>query len=325
MSKRLMRLSGVAVLAVLAAMLVLASTVLAAVATASDSTPGFADNSVEVRSVALDVEGAVTDVNVAVDFQKIATQDCANPFSDGASFAYHAEISMFLTSPAGTIVNLVYDDDHPLGPTYGDTNNYDDLVGDRAVVTFDDEAAAAAGGWNPVTGSFRPAEPLSAFDGEPAAGTWTFTFGDNSSWDYLCYYGFELAVETDYVEPVDEPTEEPAPMLCTTGDGSLNALHCGRPVAVFARGGGFAIYGVDINTGHGALAEEVGRAAIDEAGVPTGGPVVIAEGQNPYNHQPFTLYRLPGGEFQLNTFYWDGKPYVVKWAPDASAVSVVEW
>ena len=80
-------------------------------------------------------------------------------------------------------------------------------------------------------------------------------------------------------------------MLCTTGDGSLNALHCGRPVAVFAKGGGLAIYGVDVNTGHGALAEEVGKAAIDEVGVPAGAPAVVAEGQNPYNFQPFTLYR----------------------------------
>ena len=119
--------------------------------------------------------------------------------------------------------------------------------------------------------------------------------------------------------------EEPAPMLCTTGDGSLNALHCGRPVAVFAKSGGFAIYGVDVNTGNGTLAEEVGKAAIDEVGVPVDSPVVIAEGQNPYNFRPFTLYRLPGGEFQLNTYYWDGKPYVIKWAAGDSAVTVVEW
>ncbi|HLV43578.1 MAG TPA: hypothetical protein VKY39_01350 [Aggregatilineales bacterium] len=337
MSKRLMRLSGVAILVLLAAMLVLASTVLAAVATASNNVFGSADHSEFERAVTLDVEGSVTDVNVAVDFQKIATEDCANP---GTERAFHTETGMYLTSPTGTRVDLIYNSDDLEGATYASLG----VVVPRAIVTFDDEAAGPQGA-APAAGSFQPEEPLSAFDGETAAGTWTLTLRDSMAGDYLCYYGFELTVETDYVEPTpeptteptaeptgepteepgEEPTEEPAPMLCTLGDGSLNALHCGRPVAIFAKSGGFNIYGVDINTGHGSLAEVVSKAVIDEAGVPAGAPAVVAEGQNPYNFQPFTLYRLPGGEFQLNTYYWDGKPYVVKWAAGASAVSVVEW
>ena len=38
---------------------------------------------------------------------------------------------------------------------------------------FDDEAATAIGsGAAPFTGSFRPVEPLSAFDGKSVNGTW---------------------------------------------------------------------------------------------------------------------------------------------------------
>jgi len=138
---------------------------------------------------------------------------------------------------------------------------------------------------------------------------------------------FESGIAIDNLETSVLPDEEPtpaAPMSCTTGDRSLNADHCGRPVAIFARNGGFAIYGIDINTGWGALASEITAEQIEAAGIPTDGPVVIAEGENPYNYQPFTLYRLPSGEFQLNTYYWDGKPYVVKWE-GTSPVKVVTW
>jgi FlaG/FlaF family flagellin (archaellin) len=138
---------------------------------------------------------------------------------------------------------------------------------------------------------------------------------------------FESGIAIDNLETSVLPDEEPtpaAPMSCTTGDRSLNADHCGRPVAIFARNGGFAIYGIDINTGWGALASEISAEQIEAVGIPTDGPVAIAEGQNPYNYQPFTLYRLPSGEFQLNTYYWDGKPYAVKWE-GTSPVKVVTW
>ncbi len=138
---------------------------------------------------------------------------------------------------------------------------------------------------------------------------------------------FESGIAIDNLETSVLPDEEPtpaAPMSCTTGDRSLNADHCGRPVAIFAQNGGFAIYGIDINTGWGALASEISAEQIEAVGIPTDGPVAIAEGQNPYNYQPFTLYRLPSGEFQLNTYYWDGKPYAVKWEGN-SPVKVVTW
>lgn len=138
---------------------------------------------------------------------------------------------------------------------------------------------------------------------------------------------FESGIAIDNLETSVLPDEEPtpaAPMSCTTGDRSLNADHCGRPVAIFAQNGGFAIYGIDINTGWGSLASEITAEQIEAVGIPTDGPVAIAEGQNPYNYQPFTLYRLPSGEFQLNTYYWDGKPYAVKWEGN-SPVKVVTW
>ena len=49
---------------------------------------------------------------------------------------------------------------------------------------FDDEAATAIGaGAAPFTGSFRPEEPLSAFDGKPVNGTWTLRIADVAAGD----------------------------------------------------------------------------------------------------------------------------------------------
>jgi len=134
----------------------------------------------------------------------------------------------------------------------------------------------------------------------------------------------------------DEPTppeDEPTPtvpdvlpaMLCDLDDGSLNAHHCGRPVAIFRSGDELHLYGIDINTGNGSLALLVTAADIESAGVPEDVPVLIAVGENPYTHRPIALYRLPGGEFQLNTAYWDGKEYIVKWQPGAAHVEVIYW
>lgn len=50
--------------------------------------------------------------------------------------------------------------------------------------TFDDAATTAiSSGTAPFTGSFRPEELLSAFNGQDAFGLWTFQVSDNSSGD----------------------------------------------------------------------------------------------------------------------------------------------
>lgn len=119
---------------------------------------------------------------------------------------------------------------------------------------------------------------------------------------------------------------EGAPIgVCDVTDGSLNTYHCGRPVAIYA--GSLEVWGIDINTGIGALAFEVTDEEIATVGVPEA-PVVVAEGVNPFTYWPITLYALPSGEFQLNTYYWDGKPYVVAWPMDSTEpgdLYEIEW
>lgn len=105
---------------------------------------------------------------------------------------------------------------------------------------------------------------------------------------------------------------EGAPLVfaCDVADGSLNAYHCGRPVAIY--GVPLEVWGIDPSTGKGELVFEVGGDEIAALEAPAA-PMVLAQGVNPFTGQPITLYVLPSGELQLNTYYWDGKPYIVTW------------
>lgn len=135
----------------------------------------------------------------------------------------------------------------------------------------------------------------------------------------------ELPGEEPTPEPTEEPTPEPEPIVfaCDVDDGSLNAYHCGRPVAIYR--GSFAIWGVDPNTAEGALAFEITGEQIAAAGIPEAEPALIAEGTNPFTQAAIHVFRLPTGEFQLNTWYVGGKPYVVKWAEGDTFVSNLLW
>lgn len=123
--------------------------------------------------------GTVRDVQVTVDFLK---SDYGCPDLEGG-YPYHEETYLRLASPAGTIVDLV---------TY---STYSGNGTSRVVVAFDD-AAATGVAFNapPVSGTFRPASPLAAFDGENAGGTWKLSVGDAGGGDPLCYFGASLVV-----------------------------------------------------------------------------------------------------------------------------------
>ena len=87
---------------------------------------------------------------------------------------YRSDLRIYLTSPAGTVVNVM---------TW--TGNVQS--GDNLNDLFDDQAAAAIGTHNatvtdpttaPYSHSFQPSNPLSAFNGQSAAGTWALRICD---------------------------------------------------------------------------------------------------------------------------------------------------
>ena len=89
------------------------------------------------------------------------------------------DLALIVIGPDATAVNLALN-----RGSSGD--NFTDTV-------FDDEAAAAiSSGTAPFTGSFRPDQALTAFDGRNSAGTWTFKVVDSGPADVGTIEAFEL-------------------------------------------------------------------------------------------------------------------------------------
>lgn len=195
-----MKLSKIA----LAALCVLgASQSYAALLTASDSTFGAFDASSGTRSLLIGSGGAISDVNISINFAK-----CDNPAmqpggtscaSSGEEFA--GETFFYLISPTGTRVDLIYTySSTPEGVAQGSTrlNGTYDLsvnVGGLHLVTLDDQAGSLVG---PVMtdGSFIPEELLGAFNGEDALGNWILGMGDSIDSDPLSYFSSTLNITT---------------------------------------------------------------------------------------------------------------------------------
>lgn len=89
-------------------------------------------------------------------------------------------------------------------------NLFDQLANENATgfinTLFDDEAAKSITQGNvypPYTGTYKPAELLSAFDGMDAFGTWTLTITDNWAGDSGSLESWSLTVDST---KVPEPT-----------------------------------------------------------------------------------------------------------------------
>ena len=84
------------------------------------------------------------------------------------STTWAADLDIYLVSPSGTVIELSTDNG-------GSGDNYTDTV-------FDDAAALSiTAGTAPFTGAFRPEQPLSTLNGEPANGTWRLRVTDDLS------------------------------------------------------------------------------------------------------------------------------------------------
>jgi hypothetical protein len=179
---------------------------------ASDSTFGTFDDSRGTRTLSIGSGGTILDVNIAIDFAK-----CDNPAAQpgdarcpSQSESYLGETFFYLISPTGTRVDLVWTYSTLAAGAEGGSTKADgtyqpfDVPGSRVQVVFDDEAAAAVGPAM-LTGSFRPEESLSAFDGESALGNWTLGMGDSVGADPLSYFSATLTIDVGGVVPAPAP------------------------------------------------------------------------------------------------------------------------
>ena len=113
----------------------------------------------------------------------------------------------------------------------------------------------------------------------------------------------------------EEPTDGPPAMNLL--DGRVNnaqGLDVAAPVAIYD--GSINVYGIDPETGAGSLDVQISDEQIEAAGVPTDAPVLLAQSKNHFTGIDIYVYRLPTGEFQINTHYADGKAYIFLWDSD---------
>ena len=124
------------------------------------------DHSTAASELTIDgLAGTVSDLNVGLNI----------------THTFDSDLSAFLTSPAGTRIELFSRVD-------GSGNNFVDTV-------LDDEAAMGIEeGDAPFTGTFRPEEALTAFDGEDPNGTWTLEVSDSAGGDSGTLNGWQLAL-----------------------------------------------------------------------------------------------------------------------------------
>ena len=84
---------------------------------------------------------------------------------------------------------------------------------------------------------------------------------------------------------------------------------CGAPVIVYYQGNAISVLQPNQGTIPGLPILSVQR----DTPIPTTGNRMLAEAVNPYNGRNVVLSRLTTGEWQLNTFFADGTPYVIVW------------
>ena len=105
------------------------------------------------------------------------------------------------------------------------------------------------------------------------------------------------------------------PPCSSIRDGRINYREdrdCAAPVAIYVNDDFIDFYGIDKETGKGGLALRVTFAEIEALGTPDVN-TLLAEGTILKTGQPLALYLLATGELQLNTRYWDGKPFIIVW------------
>lgn len=152
------------------------------------------------------------------------------------------ELDFNLQSPAGTLVQI-------MAPSCGTQNNFD--------LNLDDEASPGPWPCPPTDGgTYQPSNPLSAFDGQNSAGTWTLIINDNANGNGGRLDGWSLEICTG--GPAPTPTNTPdvtaTPTPTSTPGGSDTGLQ--SPSADTAGSGGDG-NGFELNSTNGYQADNL--------------------------------------------------------------------
>ncbi len=160
-------------------------------------------------ALTVDRSGIVTDLDLIVDVSGAGSDIASDGTPMGGGNAYFNELALTLVSPTGTSVNVLASGTYASGPT--------DL---RFSLTLDDEASSVFGP-EPETGTFRPTNLLSSFDGENAFGAWSLFVIDTTGGDPKSLNGFTLRIAAD---EFDAPSAVPVPAALPLLIGGIGVL-----------------------------------------------------------------------------------------------------
>lgn len=116
---------------------------------------------------------------------------------------------------------------------------------------------------------------------------------------------------------------EPAPVCYELlgNDGRLNSNDCAAPIAIYLAP--LQIYGIDPSSSEGTVMLNISDESIEELGIPASN-TLLGEAVNSFMGQTISVWRLSSGEFQLNTYYADGKPYILIWGEGGANLRYIE-
>jgi subtilisin-like proprotein convertase family protein len=118
--------------------------------------------------------GALARLTFSIDGATCNTEE--GSLTVGVDHTWVGDLNFVLTSPAGTSVMLI----NRAGGTFNSGNNFcQTVLQDGAAESIQGVLSTQA----PFTGTFSPANPLGAFTGENADGTWTVNVSDNAFFD----------------------------------------------------------------------------------------------------------------------------------------------
>ncbi len=171
----------------------------------------IADSSTRTHLFDVTETGSISNVEIQVDFSTCGgSYSTATGPCNSVGFPFNNELSLTLTSAAGTAIDLVTSGTYS-GSAFGAFS-----------VLFSDTAASTVSG-TPTSGTFRPIDTLADLIGENAFGQWSLSISDTIIFDPKRLDGFSLRLTSGdgSIAPVPLPAALP---LMLVGLGGLAAL-----------------------------------------------------------------------------------------------------
>lgn len=241
------------------------------------------------------VGGSVSD-DIDVTLGGIVTNVTVNL---NITHTFIGDLIVTLTSPSGTTVRII----DKIGVA-GNSNcgcSSDDIVAtlsDAGGTPIEGSCGSQGGG-----GTFSPANALSAFNGESASGIWTLTVIDDDVVSTGTLDSWSITISVASVSQIADDDIDGIP-LPAFYDGRINDYDTAAPVAVYPHEVdgeiGLIIYNPD-----GVQLLVVSPEQIADVSDNPSDNVLVASANG------VSLYRIPGGYWQINAPQYNGKTYVM--------------